>query len=114
MTPVPSHEPLQQRIYRALAAALRGGMAAYGWALGLLAVGVLVVGTLEPTVTRAYLEGSIGLGGGGGVLFGFHLLGLALELFKVQAGSWSYPEPAWAEVETAGSAQSPTRQSIPR
>ena len=59
---------------RALAAALRGGMAAYGWALGLLAVGVLVVGTLEPTVTRAYLEGSIGLGGGGGVLFGFHLL----------------------------------------
>ena len=32
------------------------------------------------------------------VIFGFHLLGLALELFKVQAGSWSYPEPAWAMV----------------
>ncbi|HWI01834.1 MAG TPA: DUF817 family protein, partial [Propionibacteriaceae bacterium] len=32
------------------------------------------------------------------VIFGFHLLGLALELFKVQAGSWSYPEHAWAMV----------------
>ena len=59
---------------RASAAALRGGMAAYGWALGLLAVAVFVLATLEPTVTRAYLEGSIGLGGGGGVLFGYHLL----------------------------------------
>lgn len=28
----------------------------------------------------------------------FHLLGLAMELFKVQAGSWSYPEPAWTKV----------------
>lgn len=28
----------------------------------------------------------------------FHLLGLALELFKVQAGSWSYPEPAWTKL----------------
>ncbi len=28
----------------------------------------------------------------------FHLLGLALELFKVSAGSWSYPEPAWSKV----------------
>lgn len=28
----------------------------------------------------------------------FHILGLALELFKVQAGSWSYPEPAWTKV----------------
>jgi uncharacterized membrane protein YoaT (DUF817 family) len=32
------------------------------------------------------------------VIFGFHLVGLALELFKVQAGSWSYPEPAWAMI----------------
>ena len=32
------------------------------------------------------------------VIFGFHLIGLALELFKVQAGSWSYPEDAWAMV----------------
>jgi uncharacterized membrane protein YoaT (DUF817 family) len=32
------------------------------------------------------------------VIFGFHLVGLALELFKVQVGSWSYPEPAWAKV----------------
>jgi uncharacterized membrane protein YoaT (DUF817 family) len=27
-----------------------------------------------------------------GVIFGFHLVGLALELFKVQQGSWSYPD----------------------
>jgi uncharacterized membrane protein YoaT (DUF817 family) len=32
------------------------------------------------------------------VIFGFHLLGLALEVFKVRAGSWSYPEPAGAMV----------------
>ena len=32
------------------------------------------------------------------VIFGFHLLGLALELFKVQAGSWTYPEHAWAMI----------------
>jgi len=32
------------------------------------------------------------------VIFGFHLIGLALELFKVQAGSWSYPEDSWAKV----------------
>lgn len=28
----------------------------------------------------------------------FHALGLGLELFKVHAGSWSYPEPALAKV----------------
>lgn len=28
----------------------------------------------------------------------FHLIGLALELFKVHMGSWSYPEPAWSKV----------------
>jgi uncharacterized membrane protein YoaT (DUF817 family) len=28
----------------------------------------------------------------------FHLLGLALELFKVWAGSWAYPEFAWTKV----------------
>ncbi len=28
----------------------------------------------------------------------FHALGLGLELFKVHAGSWSYPEPAFAKV----------------
>ncbi|TJY64090.1 DUF817 domain-containing protein [Arthrobacter sp. CAU 1506] len=32
------------------------------------------------------------------VIFGFHLVGLALELFKVQMGSWSYPEEAWSKV----------------
>lgn len=32
------------------------------------------------------------------VIGAFHLLGLALELFKVQVGSWSYPEAAWAKV----------------
>ncbi len=28
----------------------------------------------------------------------FHGIGLGLELFKVQMGSWSYPEPAWAKI----------------
>jgi len=28
----------------------------------------------------------------------FHLIGLALELFKVHMGSWSYPEEAWTKV----------------
>jgi uncharacterized membrane protein YoaT (DUF817 family) len=32
------------------------------------------------------------------VIAGFHLLGLALELFKVRMGSWSYPEAAWTKV----------------
>lgn len=32
------------------------------------------------------------------VIFAFHLIGLALELFKVRVGSWSYPEDAWAKV----------------
>ena len=59
---------------RASAAAFRGGLTAYGWALGLLVVGVLVVATLEPTVTRRYVDGVSGLGAEGGVLFGYHLL----------------------------------------
>jgi hypothetical protein len=58
------------------ASVLRGGLSAYGWALGLLAVGVLVVATLEPTVTRDYVDGVSGLGAGGGVLFGYHVLAL--------------------------------------
>jgi uncharacterized membrane protein YoaT (DUF817 family) len=28
----------------------------------------------------------------------FHLLGLALELYKVRAGSWAYPEDAWSKL----------------
>jgi hypothetical protein len=59
---------------RASAGALGGGLTAYGWALGLLAVGVFVVATLEPTVTRRYVDGVTGLGTGGGVLLGYHLL----------------------------------------
>jgi hypothetical protein len=65
---------LEARRDRASAAALRGGLAAYGWALGLLGVGVLVVATLEPTVTRQYVDGVTGLGTGGGLLLGYHLL----------------------------------------
>jgi hypothetical protein len=56
------------------AAALRGGFAAYGWALFLLAAGVVVIATLEPAVTRAYLDALQGLGRGGGLLFGAHVL----------------------------------------
>ena len=32
------------------------------------------------------------------VIFGFHLVGLALEVFKVRVGSWSYPEAAWTKI----------------
>ena len=32
------------------------------------------------------------------VIFAFHLIGLALELFKVRMGSWAYPEDAWTKV----------------
>jgi hypothetical protein len=59
---------------RASAAALRGGLTAYGWALGLLALAVFVLATLEPTVTRDYVDVMTDLGAGGGVLFGYHLL----------------------------------------
>ncbi|WNM23820.1 DUF817 domain-containing protein [Demequina capsici] len=33
-----------------------------------------------------------------GVILVFHLVGLALELFKVQVGSWVYPDDAWSKV----------------
>ena len=32
------------------------------------------------------------------VIFAFHLVGLALEMFKVRVGSWSYPDAAWTKV----------------
>lgn len=32
------------------------------------------------------------------VIVAFHALGLALELFKVHVGSWSYPEDAWTKI----------------
>jgi len=32
------------------------------------------------------------------VIFGFHLVGLALELFKVRQGSWSYPDTGYASL----------------
>lgn len=32
------------------------------------------------------------------VIFGFHLVGLALELFKVRFGSWTYPGEAYTKV----------------
>ncbi|HYJ61014.1 MAG TPA: hypothetical protein VE032_06065 [Actinomycetota bacterium] len=55
---------------------LRGGVTAYLWALGLLVIGVLVVATLEPQATRAYVDGLRGFGPGGAALFGAHLLAL--------------------------------------
>ena len=33
-----------------------------------------------------------------GVIVGFHLVGLALELFKVRQGSWSYPDTGTASI----------------
>jgi hypothetical protein len=59
---------------RSSAAALRGGLTAYGWALGLLAVGVFVVATFESSLTRAYVDGMTGFGAPGRALLGFHLL----------------------------------------
>jgi hypothetical protein len=69
---------LEGRRGGASTAALRGGLAAYGWALFLLAAGVVIVATLEPDVTRSYLDTlrSLGGGGGGALLFGTHVLGL--------------------------------------
>jgi uncharacterized membrane protein YoaT (DUF817 family) len=32
------------------------------------------------------------------VIFGFHLVGLGLELFKVQVGSWQYPGEAYTKI----------------
>jgi uncharacterized membrane protein YoaT (DUF817 family) len=32
------------------------------------------------------------------VIFGFHLVGLGLELFKVQVGSWAYPGDAVTKI----------------
>jgi hypothetical protein len=55
---------------------LRGGVTAYLWALGLLVIGVLVVATLEPQATRAYVDGLRGFGPAGAALFGAHVLAL--------------------------------------
>ena len=67
---------LERASRRRVASVFRGGLIAYGWALALLALGVLVVATLEPTVTRKYVDGLTGLGAGGGVLFGSHVLAI--------------------------------------
>jgi hypothetical protein len=75
---------------RASAAALRGGLIAYGWALGLAAGGVLVVATLEPIVTRGYVDGMLGLGTGGSLLLGYHVLAIPAQsalLLAPAAGS---------------------------
>jgi hypothetical protein len=75
---------------RVFSSALRGGLIAYGWSLGLLAVGVFVVATLEPTATRAYVDGLRSLGAGGGVAFGYHVLALPAQsalLLAPAAGS---------------------------
>jgi hypothetical protein len=75
---------------RPSAAALRGGVTAYGWALGLLAVGFSVVATLEPTVTRGYVDTLTGLGPGGGLFFGAHVLAIPAQsalLLAPAAGS---------------------------
>ena len=57
-----------------LRASLRGGVSGYGCALLLVTAGAVVVATLEPTATRAYLDALLGIGSGGTVLLGVHLL----------------------------------------
>jgi hypothetical protein len=58
------------------AAALRGGLVAYGWALFLLAAGVLGLAALEPAVTAEYARGLQEQGTGGAIVFGAHVLAL--------------------------------------
>ena len=70
---------------RVFASAIGGGLTAYGWALGLLTVGVFVLATLEPTVTRAYIDEVAGLGASGGALVGFHVLALPAQSALVLA-----------------------------
>jgi len=61
---------------RLAAAALRGGLVAYGWTLFLLALGVLLVSAFEPGATGAYVRSLQDLGTGGAILFGAHVLAL--------------------------------------
>jgi hypothetical protein len=67
---------LESTARRATAAVIRGGVTSYLWSLGLLVVGVVVIATLEPDVTRRYVEGLRGSGSAGAALFGAHLLAL--------------------------------------
>jgi hypothetical protein len=55
---------------------VRGAIVGVGSALGLLVVVVLVVATVEPAVTRAYVDGLRRLDGGGAVLLGAHVVAL--------------------------------------
>jgi hypothetical protein len=55
---------------------LRGGVAGYLWALGLLVVGFVAIATLEPAVTRRYVDGLGAFGSVGPALFGAHVLAL--------------------------------------
>ena len=69
---------------------LRGGIAGVASALGLLVIVVLVVATVEPAVTRAYVDGLRRMGGGGAALFGAHVVALPAQsalLLAPAAGS---------------------------
>ena len=61
------------------AAALRGGLVAYGWAMFLLVLGVFALAALEPGATGAYVRSLQGLGSGGGILFGEHILAMPVQ-----------------------------------
>jgi hypothetical protein len=61
---------------RASAAVIRGSIAGYLWALGLLVAGVVAIATLEPDVTRRYVDGLAAFGAVGSALFGAHVLAL--------------------------------------
>jgi hypothetical protein len=58
---------------------VRGGVTAYLSALALLVVAVLVVATLEPNATRAYVDALRSLGPAGAAWFGVHVLSLATQ-----------------------------------
>lgn len=56
--------------------AIRGGFVAYGWALLLLAVGVVAIAAFEPAATRAYVRWLRDAGPVGPAVFGVHVLAL--------------------------------------
>jgi hypothetical protein len=61
---------------RLAADVIRGGVTAYVSALALMIVGVLVIATLEPNATRAYVDGLRALGPAGAAWFGVHVVSL--------------------------------------
>lgn len=63
---------------------LRGGLVGYGWALLLLASGVVAIAALEPRATRAYVRVVADAGSIGPAVFGLHALALPAQSALIQ------------------------------